>query len=426
MIATKKEKTGCVRATRIEIFGFGKQNESRDNWRQLAVDCQRMTNRLWQIWLCHHSNNGSVEKLRNHFDAYKKWKETKQGDKPQWPCKAFENPLTSSAHAKSFYRILSAEFPGVHVRTRGLLTNAWQSKVNTRKAASGSLPAWVSILFANESLPSFTRPQPIPFDRDNAELFERDGKIYLRLRIERLSESGKSVVEDCELILNRRKTASARATVNKIIKGEYVWKGSNLVFDHGKWYAALSYSMPIKQRPEVDVNKVLIVRPGKKSPWRVTLLNGSFRQGGDGRNIEYARRAIQRERNERSTHYRWAGSNQKGHGRRRAEEVWTKLSSRWRDKSKRYNNEVTRTLVTLAINLGCGRIIYCQPKDSDRDSRYLSIAGKDERSKMTWDYSQFGTMLASKCEQEGIEYENAANRVRQLRKTNEPKRGKRP
>jgi len=146
-----------VRAAKIEIVGFGRESGSRDNWKQLAIDCQRMQNRLWQIWLVHHSINGSAEKLRSHFDAYNEWQKTKKGKKPEWPCKALEAPLTKSADEKSFYRILSAEFPGVNVRTRGLLTNAWQSRLSKRKAANGNLPGWVSILFANESLPSFTR-----------------------------------------------------------------------------------------------------------------------------------------------------------------------------------------------------------------------------------------------------------------------------
>lgn len=424
----------AVRAAKIEIFGFAK--ERRDAWRELAISCQRMSNRLWQIWLCHHSNNDSAGKLRSHFDAYKKWQETKEGKKPEWPCKPLEPPLTASADPMSFYRILSAEFPNVNVRTRGLLTNAWQSKLNQRKSATGSLPGWVAILFANESLPSFTRPQPIPFDKDNAKLKKIGDKYFCELRIERLAD-GKSVVEPCELMLGKRKCRSVRATVDKILTGEYTWKGSNLVYDRGKWFVSISYEMPNKVRTEkeADPDRILYVRPGRSrkqddawrgSPWRVRIADRSFAQGGNGAHIEHARRSIIRERNERKEHYRWGGSNQKGHGTRRAEEVWTKLSSRWKDFTKRYNNEVSRRIVELAIREKCGRIVYLQPKDSQRDNRLLSVLGNDNRSAMSWDYFQFGTMLASKCESEGIEYgkkpkakpkpKAAAGRVRGVRK----------
>lgn len=396
----------AIKATKIEIWGFGKASETRDNWKQLSIDCQRMLNRLWQVWLCHHSNNDSANKLRKHFEAFAKWKETKEGEKPAWPCKALEEPLTKSADENSFYRILRREFPGVNVRTQGLLLNAWQSKLSQRKAASGNLPGWVSILFANESMPSFTRPQPIPFDKENSKIKHEGDKIILELRIERLTESGKSVVEPCELILNKRKTASVRAIVERIIRGEYAFKGSNLVFDRGKWFASISYEMPQIKHPQLDENKTLVIRAGSKSPWRVKIDGGdSWRFCGNGVHIEYARRNILRERASRMQHNRYAGSNTKGHGRKRAESVWTKLSSRWKDFTKRCNHEVTRQLIRLAVQRGCGKIVYIQPRDSQRDNRYLSTAGNNEYSAMSWDYFQFGTLLANKANAEGIEYE---------------------
>jgi len=412
-----------VRAARIEIFGFGKSSGQRDNWKQLAVDCQRMQNRLWQIWLVHHSVNGSADKLRAHFERYAEWQKTKEGPKPEWPCKAMEPPLTKSADPQSFYRILSAEFTGVNVRTRGLLTNAWQSRLSKRKAANGNLPGWVSILFANESLPSFTRPQPIPFDHDNAKLMKIDGKYYVELRIERLAD-GKSVVERCELILNKRKCMSVRATVDKILTGQWAWKGSSLFYDRGKWFAIISYEKPDAVRVAINPDKVLYVRAGQRGPWRVRC-GHSWNWGGNGQHVEHARRTIQRERGQRKEHYRWAGSRQKGHGFKRAEAVWTKLSSRWKDFTKRYNNEVSTRLVRWAIANGVGRIVYLQPKDRQRDSRFLSNAGNDGHSQMSWDYFQMGTMLASKCEEYGVEYgakpkkakaKPATDRVRGVRK----------
>jgi hypothetical protein len=113
--------------------------------------------------------------------------------------------------------------------------------------------------------------------------------------------------------------------------------------------------------------------------------------------------------------------------------VWTKLSSRWKDFTKRYNNEVSKQVVNLAIREGCGRIVYLQPRDENREGRYLSTVGNDRISAMSWDYFQFGTMLASKCESEGIEYgkkpkppkkpKATTNGVRGVRKASDPKRG---
>lgn len=421
-----------VRAMKVECVV---PKDRRDSWKAMAVACQRMSNRLWQIWLCHHSNNGSADKLREHFHAFNAWKETKQGRKPEWPCKALESPLTKSADSGSFYRILSAEFPHVNVRTRGLLTNAWQSLLSQRKSASGSLPGWVSILFANESLPSFTRPQPVPFDKDNAKLVMGEYGPCVELRIERDIETGKSAVDVVPLLVNKRKARQARVVIDRLLSGEYAWKGSNLVLDRGKWFMALAYEMPQRERVGLNPDKVLYVRPGRLSPWRVKIVGQqSWKFGGNGAHVLHARRAIIGERNSRKEHYRWAGSNQKGHGRRRADAVWTKLSSRWRDFSKRYNNEITRQLIHIAVSRGCGRIVYLQPKENQRDSRYLSVVGNDGRSAMSWDYFQFGSMLASKCETEGLEYgakpkkakaKSAAGRLRSVRKVDATKSKKR-
>lgn len=393
----------AVRAITVEIWKFAP--DRRDAWKALAIACQRMQNRLWQIWLCHHANRGSAQQLREHFHAFKTWQEDNKGARPVWPCKALEPPLTASADAMSFYRILSAEFPDVNVRTRGLLTNAWQSKLNSRKSATGALPGWVAILFANESLPSFTRPQPIPFDKENSKLLRIDGKYYIELRIERLADSGKSVVERCELMLNKYKTASMRAIVDRLIDGEWAWKGSNLVFDRGKWFVALSFDKPVTTRTSLDPDRVVYVRPGRKGPWQVRVSGRRYRAfGGRGDNVTHARLSIINERGSRKEHYRWGGSNQKGHGRRRADTVWTKLSSRYKDFVKRYNSEISRQIINVAISNGCGRIVYLQPRDHQRNSRFLTVAGNIGQSGMLWDYFQFGAMMASKCETEGIEY----------------------
>lgn len=285
------------------------------------------------------------------------------------------------------------------------MTNAWQSLLGSRKASSGSLPGWVAILFGLESVPSFHRPQPIPFDKDNAKLLQTEEGIVVRVRLDRDEVTGKSTVDDLPLLLNKRKARQARVVADRLLSGEYTWKGSNVIYSRGKWYLALCYEMPANSHLSLDPKRVLYVRPGKRSPWRVSVNRAeSWPFGGNGLHVTHARKAVQAERNSRKAHYRWAGSNQKSHGRRRADAAWTKLASRWRDFTKRYNNEVSRQLIRLAVSRGCGRIVYITPNERVRESRFLSLAGNDRRSAMSWDYFQFGSMLAAKCESEGIEY----------------------
>jgi len=424
-----------VRNIRVEVIV---PKERREALRDTSVACQRMHNRLWQIWLCHHSNHGSAAKLRGNIDAYNRWQENKQGDKPSWPCNVVEEPLTKSADSRSFYRIISAEFQQVNACTRGLLTNAWQSLLRKRKAANGNLDGWVSILFGNESLPSFTRPQPIPFDKDNAKLSRDENGTVLELRLDRDIHTRKSTVDRLPVLLNKRKSRKARVIVDRILSGEYAWKGSSLKIDKGKWFALLAYEMPLRERVGLDPNKVLFVRPGYRSPWRVRIEGESWRFGGDGSHVRHYRSHLINERRSRQQHYRYAGSAQKGHGFNRAASVWTKLSSHWKDFTKRYNHEISKQVVNLAVSRGCGRIVYLQPKEKERDGRFLTVAGNTEWSKSGWDYFQFGTFLAYKCQEEGLEYgkkpktktkksttKTAAGSVRGVRKANEPKRKER-
>lgn len=415
--------SSAVRCMRIEIFGFGGSGELRKErfarWRDLAVSSQRMLNMMWQIWLCHHSNNYSAVKLQVHFYLFAQWKaadKATRGPKPAWPVQACDKVLSNA-----IYHAISNAFPEVNCRTRVLLQNKWQATLGKRKAASGNLPGWVAILFANESIPSFTKPQPIPFDKENGKLSERDGKQYLTLRIERLAD-GKSVVEVCDLMTQRRKAASARMIVSRCISGEYAFKGSSLAYQNGKWFALISYQRPIARAAGLDPDKTMVIVPGRRleakgklrpSPWVLAIGANRWRFGGNGNNIASARSRLLMERAARASHYRWGGSAQKGRGRKRAEAVWTKLSDRWKCFVKRYNQEIARRVVDMCVTRKVGKLVYRQPRDAQRDHTLLARAGNRDDSRMTWDWFQMGTLLASACELAGVEFEKRESKAAQ-------------
>lgn len=424
-----------IRATKVELFRFcaiDQENidtDRREAWKTIARMHQQILNRVWQMWLVYHSANDSADKLRQHLDAWTAYKvDPKNKTKPVWPVQCVPEALQ-----KLIRKDVAKRFTNVNSRSADLQIQKWKGSLTTRKAASGSLPGWVSILFANEAVPSFTRPQPIPFDCRNGVLSSENGKLFLTLRIERLPGGTKkqkpSVVERCELMLNRRKTNSVRTIVERIIAGEYTFKGSSLVFDSikCKWFASIAYELPVEETPKLDSGKTIYLIPGKKSPWILKSVSkgtsDAWRFGGRGDHVTNFRRRIQRERNERKESYRWAGSNQKGHGRRRAEEVYTKLSARWRDFVKRYNNELTRKLVEMCVNRRIGKIVYCQPSEDGpkRDRLFLARAENDGRNGMSWEFFQVKTMLASKAEEYGIEFALHGNNVPGMRKAEKAK-----
>lgn len=396
----------AIRAVSIEIWGLPK--ERRQSWLEMARMIQRMTNRMWQHWLVHHTQQKSPELITEYLDALAEWRTQKpkeRGDKPKLGVKPCDKDLSNH-----IYHAISQEFTGLNARTRVLLQNQWQGKLTKRKASNGNLSGWMAILLGNESIPSATKPQPIPFDKKSSPrdttFRSVESKLLMDLRIERVADTGASVIDTVELLLNRRKTASVRAIVKRIMTGEYTFKGSSLSYRNGKWFANISYDKPVNcDRPVLDQGQVIMLVPGKKSPWIVKTESDCWRAFGRGDHVVRFRRMLQSERWSRQEHNRWASSSTKGRGAKRAKAIWTKLSSRWKDFVKTYNNEMTRRLVDLAVSRGIGRIVYVQPKDEKRDQCFLSKAGRHPRSKMTWDWFQVGTMLKSKCEDAGIELE---------------------
>ena len=407
-----------IRMTRIEIFRFCNGDKVRRRaWRQLASRMQMMTNRMWQIWLVWHINNGSADKLRVHFEAFNKWKESgKVGKKPEWPVKAIPSELFSSKFPESVYRIVSHVFPDIACRTRVLAEKRWRDTLSKRKSSRGSLPGWVAILFSCEAQPSFTHPLPIPFDKCSGKGFRKDkeGNYWLDIRVERLGERV-NFNDSLQLMLNRRKARHTRVIVDKVISGDYDFKGSMLKLDDrtGKWFVLLSYSSP-PESYTVDPGKEIHLVPGKSSPWVVFtvkgLLRDAWRCGGSGRHVTYFRGQLQANRWARQEQYRWAGSVQKGRGARRAKAVWPKRSSRWRHFTKKYNEIVAKRIVEVAVSRGIGTVVYHQPKESQRDKCFLFKSGRESRSSMTWDWFQMKSLLASKCEAYGVDFETAVTR----------------
>lgn len=447
----------AVRTTRIEIAGFSNMSEERKkSWKMLVETCQKMKNRLWKLWVSQHVAAGNDLVLAKHFadmqtvvfrdvgerpikprkpkrDAapsvwgeYERssvkyeedlanWQlrkaEVKAANQKEFPCKVMVQD------EKYFYHDLGQHFPQVNKRTISLLIQKWAQNLRTRKSANGSIKGWVSILLEGEQIPSFTKPQPVPFDKQNSKLFTVDKqdpnsgakfkKYYCELRIERLPHSGDSVVERCELVLGKRKTLSIKAIVDRCISGEYAFKGSELLFHDGKWYIMLAYDKPQDVVPNLDQNKIMYVKPGRRFPWLVKIGSSKTMRylAGNGRNVEHWRRDLDRQRRERMSHYRYsAGSNRKGRGQKHAIKTLTQKSEGWKGFCKSFNNNTTAKLIQEAIRHGCGTIVYLQPGDEHKKAkRFLNVAGSNAHCRLTWDYFQFGSMLSFKCQDKGIE-----------------------
>lgn len=415
-----------IRPQRVEIYFKGEGvKERRRHWVEIGHLVKRMTNRLWQAWLVYHFQASSIQKIQERIEAFREWEKmgetkegkSKRGKKPKWGVEPCDKELT-----RHLYHVLAEEFPTVTSRTRTLLQNKWRSTLTKRKAISGNsgnFPYWAAILFANEAHPSFTRAQPIPFDKENAIIYREGGKYFVRLRIERVVETGKSIDDHCELVLGNPRAARVRALFDRLIEGQgkpakenaWLFKGSTLLFSNGKWYMHVSYDRPIEAEATGDREKQLLIVAGKTSPWLLytqkRLGNGrinAFRFGGRGRMVEWCRTSLQQQRLSRQEHYKWGSQNQKGHGRNRAISIWTKIHDQWQHFQKEFNGQFIKKVIDLAIDRGYGTIMFYQPVEKQRDKTFLGSVGRDSRSRMTWDWGRVAHSLASKCEEHKIEF----------------------
>jgi hypothetical protein len=431
--------SGDVRATKIEIYRFcGDNNERRDVWKTLCQDVQEAFNCLWRYWLVFHTLDDTAAKLRQSLDNYRQWVNTdkdSRGNKPKWEVDPLPQtadltggklnnvrwPYAQSKSARKgktsppdlqndLYHILVRNFPRLTSDQVTLILQKWAKSVKSRKSANSNLPGWAAIVLGREAAPSFTKRMPIPFTKRSCPkgvpLRKLDNKWILGIKLDRQQ------VDSCDLLLHRKKAGSQRAIVERIMRGEYAFMGSAVQFDEtkGKWFAIISYRMPEAEKQQLDDSLVLVVRPGRYSPWRFSISQGgingsdSFTRFGHGRHVEFARRNIISERISRSEHYRFAGSNSKGHGRQKGDAAWTKLTSRWKDFVKRYNNEVTKKISEWVVDRGIGTVVFIQPKrESVHRSRFLSWVGNDSRSSMSWEYFQFASMLQQKCGSLGVD-----------------------
>lgn len=397
----------AIKVAKVEVWRIdGDHKATRERWHDLAEQVQQITNCIWETWLCWHVANKSAVEQRRFLDEFAEWKKTKEGDKPKCGITAIPKVLD-----KLIYDTLAQEFPHVNTTTRELVRNAVTSKLKTKKAANGSLPGWVAIILRNESIPSSTRSQPIPFSKRNAKIIlpsKSGDRFAMELRIDRVPVKGKKAsgghVDRIELLTNRRGIRKYEDVFYKIAKGEYDFCGSSLQWnrDLKKWFVLICYRVPDAEAVSIDVNSAATLCPGRNDPWALWQGGSWTWFGGTGRNVTAVRERVLKQRWSRQENYRHAGTSTKGHGTNRALKAVEQLTQSWKAFTKNSNHQTTTKVVQHCVRNGIGTLIYLQPLGGRK--RFLETTGKVEgrRDSTGWDWFQVGAMLSYKCQQAGI------------------------
>ena len=396
---------------RVAVFECILTKEQRELLQSLSEQTQAVANRFVEQWLVHHIQNGSREKLADWLAELREARE--QGKKSKAKCPVNFLPDGFKPDEIRKWTDATDEF-SLKGRVAGLTLKRLEQTLRTKKASRGSLSGWIAILMNRESIPSYTSPLPIPFDSHNSRHPDRAGccGIVRRENNEwdlRVSlTQGRNEYETIPLLTRKRKAAKQRIHLERIDDGRYKFSGSQIYRDRstGKWMVAICYQDTITQTKRLDHEKVAVLSPGRIEPWILQMQEGVYWRGGTGAHVTAMRMRLQQERSQRSEHYRYCGTDRKGHGGKTARLPWEKLSSKWKNFQKRYNEEVTTQIVREIVNRGYGTLEYLQPEGEKSNTRFLSVSGMRDGSfnLRGWEYHQVKTMLARKCESEGVQF----------------------
>jgi hypothetical protein len=404
----KTTNKGEISLARFEILGLDK--ETRLRWKSLADTVKRMTNCFYRTWLVCHTQAGNDIKIREYIAAIGQWhKNGAKGTKPQCEVKCLTPEITASI------RKALANYSTVNTRCLDLAMQLLGRRLTTLKASKSNYPRWIRILADEGEYPNSSSPLPIPFDKKNAELLPPidNEDFQFKLRIDRLNRPGKmatSTLDTFKLKTRGRQVASQTAILWKIASGEYDFCGSNLVYKeaNNKWFLHICYRQPATTTAALNQDKIAFLHAGLKQPWRLRIAGYKFSVGGPtGQHIAYIRRQLLTSRWGRQENTRYTSSSVRGHGVDRAMKPLhlPRLKMRWRDAVKTCNQQMVANVIRLCQEKQCGQLVYFQPAESRRDTRFLHLAGKipDRHDSTSWDWYQVQNMLSIKCKAAGIE-----------------------
>ena len=298
-------------------------------------------------------------------------------------------------------------FNDVHGRVLSLLLNRHRSDFATRKSSNSKLKGWQAVLLGFQQLPQFSHPQPIPIDRCNSSLvLGPKGQPILNLRIDRIETgqtSGRSTRYEVPLIVKATQRTYYQAVFDAIDDPKRL-RGSMILYDTRKkqWRVCLTCEKSDPAPANVDPDKTIWCWPSSQWPWMFYVDGQSRWLGHSAAKVRHNRERVLLHRWSCNAHYRAVNHNGRGHGRGRAIREFKKVERRWTGFCKWFNQEAVDTLVALAVDRGCGRIVIL-PSDSLND--LLSMAGKvpGRRDASSWPYHQFAKKLNDKCAQLKIE-----------------------
>jgi hypothetical protein len=391
-----------------------------DRWQTAAVQIQRAMNRIWLALLIHHEKQGSGPKIRKWIEELRQRGRngSKKGKAPPCPVSAIPKELM-----QSFAQFIRKDCPDINSRCVTLAVNKETKDLCKHKGSVGAFKRWHYVVAGLGDTPVYSRPQPIPIDRQNAKLIppwdeqrgeEKEWVFQMRLdcfeaKTKRGTKKSASHLDEVILATKGKRAGKVRRILEKIARGEVKFCGSSLELKRkGGWYINLCYQEPQEEPAKLDPASVAWFAPARKHPWNLLVprMNGTAKRrywiGGVGRVVQWVRRQVFGEKRTRSESYKFASNARKGHGRKRAEYDGR---NRLANHKKTYNEQCTTHVVQFLADRGIGTLKFVSPSGKLESTRFLVRAGTTAKRPDSWPWFQVKAMLERKCERAGIKLE---------------------
>ena len=400
-----------IRAIPIRIDRVDGPKDWRAQLRTLSEEVKRINNDVGFFWLQWHLDKGHDQLVREWVATYRRIQQADpKGKAPKCPVESWPKEL-----GKQIWHWIVGRHRGVNSRVVALAINRAKAQYTTMPASNGAWKRWIRVLCGDGEMPTYSNRLPIPFDRQNGRLQRDDAGYQLSVGVARVVEPGKRRATPNQWILSLRtkgrKLDSLRTIMGRVLAGEYKYMGSSIVENDDGWYVLLSYELPPVVKADLNPDRVALLSPAVGRP--VDLWIDGHKEGlrRRGRLIEVRMRAISAQFRSRQKAYHYASSASKGHGRKRATRSWVhKLERARQDLKSTYNQQLAHDVVQRCVQLGHGTLVFYMPDDRRKKTRFLELAGKLDRfdRKSSWDWFQFKTLLARRCEDEGVRFCEAA------------------
>jgi len=377
--------------------------ETRKKLYAIAVLVKRATNRAWQHWEQQMFSQRADQKLLKFLNDLTEWKKTRSGPKP----KPGFYPV-SKEWLSQVSLVLKLSYPGLHVRVRSLILNEMQKRIKELPSKKcPTLKLWQAVLLSHESPSRSNDALPIHFDRQNAEIIEESGNLFLQVRIDRLESGDKKNAESildrfCIYTASGAKRSWYTEQLFLAARGEIPWAGSKIVYKSRKrqWVAMIAVELPLLELLETTdlpatAVQALLSAPEEKCCWLLKLPRKIVRIGS-GRSLAWLREKLfYAKRSRRADPMRSPARN--GHGRGRCMKAVGKVSGQWDNIAGTLCNQLVARVVKECVLAGVKKLAYKTPGEKCFINAVAAEYGP------AWPLYKIREKLARKCLEAGIE-----------------------